>query len=220
VTTSSDRVPRRVITALLLGGAALLATACGSSGSPAAAPTVTVTATPTPSSPSAPPSASTPVSTPTASATLSGPPPCPTSSLSVSAGQGDGAAGSQFLPIIFTNTSGATCSLYGYPGVSFTTEGSGGGSQIGRAADRSTLATKQLITLVPGATAHATLQVVNAANFPPAKCQLVNAHWLKIYPPNQTAPLFLHFSAQACASHAKPVGILNVQPVQLGSSSS
>jgi hypothetical protein len=206
-----------VITALVLGGTALLATACGSSGSPAAAPTVTetVTATPSPSSPGA----STPA--PTASTSSPGsPPPCPTSALSVSTGQGDGAAGSEFVPIIFTNTSGTTCSLFGYPGVSFNTEGSGGGSQIGRAADRSTLTTSQLITLVPGAAAHATLQVVNAANFPPGKCQLVMAHWLKIYPPNQTAPLYLHFSAQACASHAKPVGILNVQPVQLGSASS
>ena len=73
---------------------------------------------------------------------------------------------------------------------------------------------------MPGADAHATLQVVDAANFPPGKCQLVNAHWLKIYPPNQTAPLFLHFTAQACASHAKTVGVLNVQSVQLGSASS
>ena len=104
--------------------------------------------------------------------------------------------------------------------MSFSTEGSGGGSQIGRPADRSSLTGSQLITLVPGAAAHATLQVVQAENFPAGKCQLVQAHWLKIYPPNQTAPLFLHFNAQACASHAKAVGILNVQPVQLGSTSS
>jgi hypothetical protein len=214
VTTSFHRV----VTALVLGGAALLATACGSSGSPAAAPTVTKTVTATP--PSSTPSPSTPAPTPTSSTTPGSAPPCPTSALHVSTGQGDGAAGSEFVPIIFTNTSGDTCSLFGYPGVSFNTEGSGGGSQIGRAADRSSLVGSQLITLVPGAAAHATLQVVNAANFPPGKCQLVMAHWLKIYPPNQTAPLYLHFNAQACASHAKTVGILNVQSVQLGSASS
>lgn len=211
-------VPRRVITAVVLGGAALLATACGSSGSPAAAPTVTKTVTAPP--PTSAPSPTSPAPTPSDSTTPGSPPPCPTSALHVSAGQGDGAAGSEFVPIIFTNTSADTCSLFGFPGVSFVTEGSGGGSQIGRAADRSSLVPSQLITLVPGAEAHATLQVVDAANFPAGKCQLVTAHWLKIYPPNQTAPLFLPFRAQACASHAKAVGILNVQSVQLGSSSS
>jgi Protein of unknown function (DUF4232) len=216
---SFHRVPRRMVTALALGGAALLATACGSAGTPAAAPTVTKTVTATPA-PSSSAGSSTPAPTPSDSTTPGSPPPCPTSALHVSTGQGDGAAGSTFVPIIFTNVSGDTCSLFGFPGVSFVTEGSGGGSQIGRAADRSSLTSSQLITLVPGAEAHATLQVVNAANFPAGKCQLVTAHWLKIYPPNQTAPLFLHFNAQACASHAKPVGTLNVQPVQLGSSSS
>jgi uncharacterized protein DUF4232 len=219
VTMSSHRGPPRLLTALVLGGAALLASACGSSGSPTAAPTVTKTVT-APAPTSSPPSPTAPAPTPTDSTTPGSPPPCPTSALHISTGQGNGAAGSQFVPIIFTNISGDTCSLYGFPGVSFVTEGSGGGSQIGRAADRSNLVASQLITLVPGADAHATLQVVNAANFPAAKCQLVNAHWLKIYPPNQTAPLFLHFSAQACASHAKTVGVLNVQTVQLGSASS
>jgi hypothetical protein len=219
VTRTSHRVPRRMLTALVVGGAALLASACGSSGSPSAAPTVTKTVT-APAPTSAPSPSSTPAPTPTDSTTPGSAPPCPTSALHVSTGQGNGAAGSQIVPIVFTNTSGDTCSLYGFPGVSFVTEGSGGGSQIGRAADRSSLVPSQLITLVPGADAHATLQVVQAANFPAGKCQLVNAHWLKIYPPNQTAPLFLHFSAQACASHAKAVGILNVQTVQLGSASS
>jgi Protein of unknown function (DUF4232) len=218
VTMSSHRVPRRTLTALVLGGAALLATACGSSGSPTAAPTVTTTVTaPVPTSSA---SASTPAPTPSESTTPGSPPPCPTSALHVSTGQGNGAAGSQYVPIVFTNTSGDTCSLFGYPGVSFVTEGSGGGSQIGRAADRSPLVTSQLITLVPGAAAHATLQIADAANFPAAKCQPVMAHWLKIYPPNQTAPLYLHFSTQACASHAKAAGTLNVQSVQLGSASS
>ena len=72
---------------------------------------------------------------------------------------------------------------------------------------------RKLITLAPGQTAHAELQVVDAANYPPSSCGLVTAHWLKIYPPNQTAPLYVSFTAQACS---KPKTILTVQTVQPG----
>ena len=83
----------------------------------------------------------------------------------------------------------APCTLYGYPGVSFVT--APGGSQIGPAATRNPAVPRQLVTLAPGQTAHAELQVVDAENYPPADCGLVTAHWLKIYPPNQTAPVYV-----------------------------
>ncbi|MEP7025485.1 MAG: DUF4232 domain-containing protein, partial [Actinomycetota bacterium] len=205
-------------TALALGGLALLATACGSSGSPAAAPTVTKTVTATPSAPGT--SAGSPVPT-TPTPTVSSPgqaPPCATSALSVTTGQGDGAAGSTYVPIVFTNTSGSACTLFGYPGVSFAS--SPGGGQVGRAAGRNNLKPSELVTLVPRAAAHATLQVVDAANFPASECKLVTVHFLKVYPPNQTVPVYLHFNAQACAGQTKSAGILNVQAVRLGSSNS
>ncbi len=44
---------------------------------------------------------------------------------------------------------------------------------------------------------------------------MVTAHWLKVYPPNQTAPLYASFTAQACT---KPRAILTVQTVQPGAS--
>ena len=57
--------------------------------------------------------------------------------------------------------------------------------------------------------------VVDAMNYPSSSCGLVTAHWLKIYPPNQTAPVYVSFSAQTCS---KPKTILSVQTVQTGSS--
>jgi hypothetical protein len=126
-------------------------------------------------------------------------------------GQGNAAAGSSYYPIQFTNASSTSCTLYGYPGVSFVT--APGGSQIGPAATRNPTAAKQLVTIPPGQTVHAELQVVNAENYPPADCGLVTAHWLKIYPPNQTAPAYVGFTAQACS---KPKHILSVETVQPG----
>jgi Protein of unknown function (DUF4232) len=131
-------------------------------------------------------------------------------------GQGNGAAGSAYYPLDFTNASGSACTLFGYPGVSFVT-GIGGG-QIGRAASKNPAFASESVTIPAGSVVHATLQVVNAGNFPHSACHQVTAHWLKIYPPNQTAPLYLSFTAPTCARQAKPVAILAVEAVRPGSS--
>jgi len=216
--SSSTRAARALTAAAALAGSAALVAACGSSGSAGqgSSPTATVTVTPTsPASTSASPSPT--ASSPAAAAapTASGPPPCATSALraAVPTGQGNAAAGSSYYPIVFTNVSSASCTLYGYPGVSFVT--GVGGSQIGIPATESPTNPRKLITLAPGQSDHAELQVVNAANYPPADCGLVTAHWLRIYPPNQTAPLYASFTAQACT---KPRTILTVQTVQPGAS--
>jgi hypothetical protein len=132
----------------------------------------------------------------------------------VPAGNGNAAAGSSYYPIDFANVSATSCTLYGFPGVSFVTTAQGG-SQIGPAATRNPAVAKTLVTLAPGQAVHAELQVVNAENYPAADCGLVSAHWLKVYPPNQTAPVYVSFSAQACT---KAKQILTVQAVQSGAS--
>ena len=210
--TRSARAARTLIAAAAFAATAALVAACGSSGSKAASPAATVTVTATPSASTSAPASS---PAPTPAPTPPGPPPCATSALraSVPTGQGNGAAGSSYYPIVFTNVSGASCTLYGYPGVSFVT--GVGGSQIGIPATENPTFPRKLITLAPGQAGHAELQVVNAANYPPADCGMVTAHWLKVYPPNQTAPLYASFTAQACT---KPRAVLTVQTVQPGAS--
>ncbi len=126
--TRSARTARTLIAAAAFAATAALVAACGSSGSKAASPAATVTVTATPSASTSAPASS---PAPTPAPTPPGPPPCATSALraSVPTGQGNGAAGSSYYPIVFTNVSGASCTLYGYPGVSFVT--GVGGSQIG-----------------------------------------------------------------------------------------
>jgi hypothetical protein len=115
--------------------------------------------------------------------------------------------------IDFVNISGVTCSLYGYPGVSFVTTGTGG-HVIGAAAAESSTTPRRLVTLAPGATGNALLRIVEAGIYPASKCGPVTAHWLQIYPPNQTTPAYLAYTSPACS---KPVNILSVSVVQPGS---
>jgi hypothetical protein len=189
---------RQAVAAVLLLGTGVLAAACGSAAQETAgqstatdSPRATQSAPP-PSSPAAPsPSASAP-------AAAAG---CPSSGLhvKVAVSEAGGAAGSTYYPIDFTNVSGGTCTLYGYPGVSFSS--GPGGRQIGHAANRNPAAAPVMVTLAAGAVAHATVQIGQAANYPPAECKPVIAHWLKIYPPNQFKPLFVPFTTQACSGN-------------------
>ena len=208
--TSPATSARRLIAGAALASSTALVTACGGSGTAAPAATVTVTTTPAAGATATSSPAATSPSTATAPA---GPAACPTSALLVKTGLVQGAAGSIYAVIDFVNISSVTCSLFGYPGVSFVTASSGG-SQIGLAATESKTAPRQLVTLAPGATGNALLRIVQAGNYPASKCHPVTAHWLRIYPPNQTTPVTLAYTARACS---KPVNILSVSVVQPGS---
>lgn len=141
-----------------------------------------------------------------------GPAPCATSDLNVTLGPANGAAGSTFQTIVFTNTSGATCTLYGYPGVSLVSAPPY--AQIGLAAQRASTTPVTQITLATGATASAVLRVVDALNFGAATCSPTKGAFLRIYPPNQTAPVYLADAAEVCA---QPVQTLFISAVQTGS---
>ncbi len=121
---------------------AVLTAACGSS-TPAGTPTRTVTVTATAPAPGSP-SAVTP--------SPSGPQPCAATDLKLTVGAANGAAGTIFYPLDFTNTSGSACTMFGYPGVAFVS--SPGGSQIGAPANRRVAAAPTVIIVTPGATAH------------------------------------------------------------------
>lgn len=205
---------RAVLAAAALACGGVLLAACGSSGGAAAPPTtVTATVTATPSaSTAAPPATGTSVSPHTA-----GPPACATSGLSVKLGAGNGAAGSTFVPIVFTNTTGSSCSLFGYPGVSFVT--GQGGSQIGSAAMRDPTEPARSIVVAAGGVAHATLRVVQADNFPAAGCQPTAVSTLKIFPPGQTTALYLAFSSRTCASTSPSDQVLYIQTMGSGAGS-
>jgi hypothetical protein len=214
--------------AWLMGAAAAssLVAACGSAtpSQPGATPatTVTVTATPRASSPatsSATAPSSAPAVPPTRAAsggTGGGLAACRTAALRIAVddSQVQGAAGSAYYPLNFTNTSGRACEMYGYPGVSFTAAPTRAGVQIGAAAQRNAAFAKTLVRLAPGQTAHAWLKVTVAANYPVATCQPVTAHSLRIYPPGETVAGYVGHTFSACSSTR--TALLSVLPVRAG----
>src|SRR5689334_6254128 len=204
---------RRALPAVALTCAAVLATGCSSSSSnnaagDSSAPAVTGAPAPSPSTPAVPASSS-------PSPAPAGPGPCPTRSLQVKLGVSQGTAGSVYTTIDFTNISNVTCTLYGYPGVSLQTARPL--HQIGKPAKENPATPRALVTLQPQTTANALLRIVDAGNYPPGTCGPTTAHYLQVYPPNQTAAAYIKYKTQACS---KPVRLMTVDVVKPGSGSS
>jgi hypothetical protein len=203
----------------LLAAGAILVTGC-SSDSPAAAPGSSTPAATSDSSPSATPvvGSSSPAATPpatsgTPSASGGGSGWCQRSALKVTLGKGGAAAGTAYYPILFTNVSSATCTLYGFPGVSFT--GETYQVQVGPAATRNHSSPEAAVTLAPGSVASALIAVADAQNYPPASCGLTTASGILVYPPNLTSSVGLPFNGFTCVNAKDHV--LTVDAVVAGS---
>jgi len=123
-------------------------------------------------------------------------PACATSGLDVWLDtNGSSAAGHTGYQLQFTNLSGSTCTLFGYPGVSAVTLT---GTQIGSAAARNGT-TPQTVTLANGATTHALVVITDTSLFQPSLCNQVTAAGLKVFPPNQTHSRTVPFPFHACS---------------------
>jgi len=191
--------------------AALALAGCGSSNSSSSPATSASSA-----SSSSPAQAATtppaPVSSTSNTPAVVGVPACPNGSLKVTQGLGQGYAGGVYEVIDFTNTSASTCTLYGYPGVALVSGPPY--AQIGLAAKRGTTTPAAVVTLAPGAVANATLQIVDALNYPTATCSPAAATDLQVFPPGQTVAVYLPNKSEACA---EPVQTTFIGPVQAGS---
>ncbi len=205
---SSAHAGRRALAAAAFAAALTIAAGCSSSSGGS---TITVSTSASATGAGHTGSGTTPTPSPTVAA---GPAECTTAGLRISVKPGGAAAGTGFANIDFTNAGASSCFLQGYPGVSLVSAGSNAGSQIGADAKRDPTVPSTLVTLAPGQTAHALLAIVDALNFPAAKCQPVTAHWLKVFPPDQFAAAFVRFTTKTCASTSVPT--LRIQRVKSG----
>ncbi|MCA1693663.1 MAG: DUF4232 domain-containing protein [Actinobacteria bacterium] len=98
--------------------------------------------------------------------------------------------------LVFTNTGSQACAMQGFPGVSYVAGDVG--QQVGLAAERVGDAGGP-VRIAPGATASAQLQLVNVANYDAAVCRPTPVRGLRIYPPDETAALFVPVGATGCA---------------------
>lgn len=196
---------RRLLALAALGPVTAIAAACGTSSS-SSPPGGTVPGAQTSSAGSST-SASTPASTSSTSQsapTSAGTAECTTTMLHVKIGSSNGAAGTIYYDVVFTNVGSAPCFVAGYPGVSLVSAASTSGSQIGADAKRDSVTPTKQVVLAAGQVAHAVLGVAEAGNFPSSKCDPVTAHWLKVFPPDQTVAAYAPFTTQTCASTSVP----------------
>ncbi|HEX3707197.1 MAG TPA: DUF4232 domain-containing protein [Mycobacteriales bacterium] len=197
----------------LLSLLAFVAAACsnGSSGggdnTAATPPLDTPTATAS-TTPSATPSAS-PKPTPSFSSTVQASHRCQTAQLSLSIGQGQGAAGSTIVPIVLTNKGSDGCTLFGRPGVSFL-DANGNQLGVGASFGGSEPAT---VTLAPNGSANALLQMPDPGNFAPADCNQAMSTRLAVIPPNDKTSLTVAYSTEVCTTKQ---GAASVSPVTPG----
>jgi hypothetical protein len=115
---------------------------------------------------------------------------CQSSQLTVAIGQGADEAGTDYFPLVFTNTGTNACILQGFPGVSFV---DANGDQVASAAVRQG-GDGSVISVAPGSSAIATAVVSDGED---AYCanggqdvSPIPVVGFRVYPPNQTAALF------------------------------
>jgi hypothetical protein len=126
--------------------------------------------------------------------------------------QGNGAAGSVFYPLQFTNLSRHACAMRGFPGVSAIDRN---GHQLGSPAGWDHVIPARTVVLAPGATAHTILRWSDAEVTTAPGCHPVFSTFeLRVFPPGQRQATFAAFDLEAC-SHAGPV-YLDVETVQPG----
>ena len=108
----------------------------------------------------------------------------------------------------FTNVSGVTCTLSGYPEVAAYR---GDGAQIGNEAGRDTSVAARHIVLAPGASAHAAI----TASVSRGPCRPVDAAGLRVVPPGQKAASYIRHTLRACSAAGPRAPVfLRVRAVQ------
>lgn len=199
---------RAVRAAVAVAALCMVAAGCSAPGSSVAAPGSSSSPTPTvvvgPSPTTAPGGPVQPDQPP------GGVPRCVTADLKGTLGPGDAGAGSVFRPLLLTNASSRTCELVGFPGVSYVTGDDG--HQVGPAAEMDGPRGPQ-VNLAPGKAASAELRLVNVDNFDAAACRPVEVRGLRVYPPGDTAALFVPAEGRACSA-TPPQPQLFVQTVK------
>ncbi|KPG83525.1 DUF4232 domain-containing protein [Frigoribacterium sp. RIT-PI-h] len=199
--------------AIVVASLAVVVSGCSSSGGSetTAAPTVTVSASPSTGTP-----------TPTAAATATpgpdgasggggdlggGAPGAAASRGTVGeltaeiADGGGGAAGSHGVALILTNSGQRSCTLQGWPGVSFV--GDGNGTQIGASATLDRSSSHETHTLAPGGEVQTIVQIAQTGNSDASECRPQATDGFRVSPPGSLESIFVPASGssfEACAN--------------------
>ena len=199
--------------ALAAGGMVLAVAACsgsvGQAPSPSSEPTATVTTTATQTATASATATSSVSASPTGSATPGGTAMCDVRNLLMryADDRGGGGAGSVMGTFTLTNRGSESCTLRGFPGVSYV--GGDAGTQVGAAATRTDdeVTTK---TIAPGKAATVALRRTQPGNYG-SDCHQAAVTGFRVYPPESTRSGFVRFTTTGCKSTKAP--LLQVGPV-------
>ena len=196
---TAQRINTRLVFTTAAAAAALFLAGCGA-GAPQAQTSSTPASSPTSSAsqPAASGAATSPASSAPAPAasTPAAPGLCKAAGLTGTIDStGGGAAGSVYMKLILTNSGTEPCVLRGFAGVSLTADANG--APIGAAATRDESTPAVDLVLEPGQAGTATLRYSQAANHP--DCTMAPAAGFRIYPPEDTASLFIAQPRDACS---------------------
>jgi hypothetical protein len=134
----------------------------------------------------------------TGSSGNAGTPRCRTKDLKAATGAGEGAAGTLYVSLVFTNKSDHDCTLTGYPIVAWIAAKTG--KTINKPFAPETGEPKAVVALAPGGEAHATLAYHHPGEVDPAKCKPVTVSGYRVLPPGETTSIVVKSSTVACSS--------------------
>src|SRR6266576_3770903 len=124
----------------------------------------------------------------------------------------DGAAGSVYYPLQFTNLSRHACAMRGFAGVSAVDRNL---HQLGSPAGRAHVVPVRTVVLAPGRTAHAVLRYGDVTVSTAPGCHpTFRTFELRVSPPGQYHATYAAFDFEVC-SHAGPV-YMDIGPIQAG----
>lgn len=125
----------------------------------------------------------------------------------VNANSANGAAGTIYYHLDFTNISGITCHLYSWPGVTARNKA---GAQLGVPAVHTGAIPATYVNIPPGGTAHSILGYVDVQVS--KACKPVTATSLKVFPPDDAAARNAFFPVPTCTTKTPDLVVWRVQP--------
>lgn len=134
-------------------------------------------------------------------------PRCGNADLAASFRSTDAGAGHRFGVLKLTNTSGHTCTVRGYGGLSYV--GHGDGTQVGASATRDP-GSVTTVVLRPGRSAVSEVDEAVAADYSAGTCRPTRVDGFRVYVPDSTVSQYVAHRTTGCAS--TQVHLISHQP--------
>jgi hypothetical protein len=103
--------------------------------------------------------------------------------------------------------------MHGFPKVTFVTGDQG--KQVGAPAKHQGQHAPT-VTLQPGETASAILGTAQWHNYPQSRCEPTHVRGLRVYPPDDSAAMFVPRAGKACSTSVSQLTVKPVQPASGG----